>query len=58
MKHKVLSQRQDYLCKTLSLAYKGSKRGGMEKCGQDMKMYLDSLKESSLCVNRIPGLAL
>ena len=54
----VSSQKQDYLCKTLSLAYKGSKRGGMEKCGQDMKKYLDSLKESSLCVNRIPGLAL
>ena len=44
--------------KTLSLAYKGGKRDGMEKGGQDMKMYLDSLKESSLCVNRIPGLAL
>ena len=35
----VSSQKQDYLCKTLSLAYKGSKRGGMEKCGQDMKKY-------------------
>ena len=45
-------------CKTLQYNVQIGKREGMEKCGQDMKMYLDSLKESSLCVNRIPGLAL